>query len=131
VPPLAIMDSAETALPQMHRVAWQIIDNARAIKIREEARMARGHGDAADPASAHSIPSQVRPVAALAPTHGYLKGEARRSQKPAGFLSVLLRMGRHIVIAFIPRNAGNVGIARLLHCVGESRGLTIWQRFGV
>jgi hypothetical protein len=36
VPPLAIMDSAETALPQTHRVAWQIIDNARAIKIREE-----------------------------------------------------------------------------------------------
>jgi hypothetical protein len=30
------MDSAETALPQTHRVAWQIIDNARAIKIREE-----------------------------------------------------------------------------------------------
>jgi hypothetical protein len=37
---LAILIDAETALPQMHRVAWQIIDHARAIKIREEARTA-------------------------------------------------------------------------------------------
>ncbi|MCP1931781.1 hypothetical protein [Bradyrhizobium elkanii] len=31
---------ADTAVHQMHRVAWQIIDHARAIKIREEARVA-------------------------------------------------------------------------------------------
>lgn len=29
---------ADTALPQMNRVMWQIIDHARAIKAREEAR---------------------------------------------------------------------------------------------
>lgn len=41
---LAVMlaqPDADTALPQMHRVAWQIIDHARAIKIREEAKQNR------------------------------------------------------------------------------------------
>lgn len=32
---------ADSALPQMHRVAWQIIDHARAIRLREEARAIR------------------------------------------------------------------------------------------
>ena len=32
---------AEAALPQMHRVAWLIIDHARAIRLREEARAKR------------------------------------------------------------------------------------------
>ena len=31
----------DTALPQLHRVAWQIIDHARAIKLREEAKWKR------------------------------------------------------------------------------------------
>jgi hypothetical protein len=29
---------ADSAIDQMHQVAWQIIDHARAIKLREEAR---------------------------------------------------------------------------------------------
>jgi hypothetical protein len=38
---LLAQPDADTALPQMHRVAWQIIDHARAIKLREEARARR------------------------------------------------------------------------------------------
>jgi hypothetical protein len=38
---LLAQPDADTALPQMHRVAWQIIDHARAIKLREEAKVKR------------------------------------------------------------------------------------------
>lgn len=38
---LLAQPDADTALPQMHRVAWQIIDHARAIKLREEAKWKR------------------------------------------------------------------------------------------
>jgi hypothetical protein len=38
---LLAQPDADTALDQMPRVAWQIIDHARAIKIREEARAKR------------------------------------------------------------------------------------------
>ena len=32
---------ADSAIDQMHRVTWQIVDHARAIKLREEARAKR------------------------------------------------------------------------------------------
>jgi hypothetical protein len=28
----------DSAIDQMHRVAWQIVDHARALKLREEAK---------------------------------------------------------------------------------------------
>jgi hypothetical protein len=33
--------NADAGVAQMHRVAWQIIDHARAIRLREEARARR------------------------------------------------------------------------------------------
>ncbi|MBT1516458.1 hypothetical protein KIP88_39160 [Bradyrhizobium sp. SRL28] len=38
---LLAQPDADSAIDQMHRVAWQIIDHARAIKLREEARARR------------------------------------------------------------------------------------------